>query len=70
MNIVMVMGLALFATFFGAGNLIFPPYLGRSVGSSWLTGFAGFFIMDVGLATLGVRCCVLRRCPCADDSSE
>lgn len=61
MNIVMVMGLALFATFFGAGNLIFPPYLGRIVGSSWLTGFAGFFIMDVGLATLGVLAVVMNR---------
>lgn len=61
MNIVMLMGLALFATFFGAGNLIFPPYLGRSVGSSWLTGFAGFFIMDVGLATLGVLAVVMNQ---------
>ena len=26
----MVVGFALFAMFFGAGNLIFPPYLGVS----------------------------------------
>lgn len=25
---ILVIGLALFAMFFGAGNLIFPPYLG------------------------------------------
>ena len=45
-----LMGLALFATQFGAGNLIFPPFLGRNTGSGWLIGFLGFFIMDVGLA--------------------
>ena len=28
------MGLALFAAQFGAGNLIFPPFLGRETGSS------------------------------------
>ncbi|MGN1383492.1 MAG: branched-chain amino acid transport system II carrier protein [Eubacterium sp.] len=61
LNIVMIMGLALFATFFGAGNLIFPPYLGRNVGSSWMTGFIGFFIMDVGLATMGVLAVVMNQ---------
>ena len=40
------MGLALFAAQFGAGNLIFPPFLGRETGSSWISGFMGFFIMD------------------------
>lgn len=48
------MGLALFATQFGAGNLIFPPFLGRNTGSDWFTGFIGFFIMDVGLAAAAV----------------
>nr|WP_330361174.1 branched-chain amino acid transport system II carrier protein [Clostridioides difficile] len=33
---VIVIGFALFAMFFGAGNLIFPPYLGVLSGSSWL----------------------------------
>ncbi|MCI8424427.1 MAG: hypothetical protein HFJ72_02015, partial [Adlercreutzia sp.] len=28
----LVVGLALFAMFFGAGNLIFPPYLGMESG--------------------------------------
>ena len=48
----LIMGFALFATFFGAGNLIFPPFLGRETGASWFMGFMGFFIMDVGLGVL------------------
>lgn len=51
---VMVVGFALFAMFFGAGNLIFPPFLGLVSGSSWLTGFAGFVLADVGLALLAI----------------
>ncbi|HSQ88652.1 branched-chain amino acid transport system II carrier protein, partial [Romboutsia sp.] len=51
---VVIIGFALFAMFFGAGNLIFPPYLGVVSGSSWLTGFGGFLLADVGLALLAV----------------
>ena len=47
-------GFALFAMFFGAGNLIFPPQLGVLSGTEWFSGFFSFFIMDAGLATLGV----------------
>ncbi|MBF1331678.1 MAG: branched-chain amino acid transport system II carrier protein, partial [Mogibacterium diversum] len=39
--IIVTMGLALFATQFGAGNLIFPPFLGQQTGSNWLVGFLG-----------------------------
>ena len=56
-----LMGLALFATQFGAGNLIFPPFLGRNTGSGWLVGFLGFFIMDVGLAAASVASVVANR---------
>lgn len=55
------MGLALFAAQFGAGNLIFPPFLGRNTGSGWLVGFLGFFIMDVGLAAAAVLSVVANR---------
>ena len=55
------MGLALFAAQFGAGNLIFPPFLGRETGSSWISGFMGFFIMDVGLAAIAIASVVLNR---------
>ena len=49
-----LMGLTLFATFFGAGNLIFPPFLGRATGEAWMTGFLGFTLMDVGLGVLAI----------------
>lgn len=49
-----VIGLALFAMFFGAGNLIFPPYLGTNAGSEWFLGFMCFFIADVGLALVAI----------------
>lgn len=55
------MGLALFATQFGAGNLIFPPFLGRGTGEEWITGFLGFLIMDVGLAAAAVLSVVINK---------
>ncbi|MBS4179422.1 branched-chain amino acid transport system II carrier protein [Lederbergia citrea] len=42
-----IIGLALFATFFGAGNLIFPPFLGLQSGTDWLSGSMGFIISGV-----------------------
>ncbi|WP_075809291.1 branched-chain amino acid transport system II carrier protein [Paraclostridium sordellii] len=50
----LVIGFALFAMFFGAGNLIFPPYLGVVSGEYWLLGFCGFVLADVGLALLAI----------------
>lgn len=38
---VFFIGLAFFATYFGAGNLIFPPFLGLETGDLWITGVAG-----------------------------
>ncbi|MGN1032736.1 MAG: branched-chain amino acid transport system II carrier protein [Intestinibacter sp.] len=49
-----VVGFAAFAIFFGAGNLIFPPYLGLRTGSSWMIAFIGFVIGDVLLALAGL----------------
>ena len=51
---VIVIGFALFSMFFGAGNVVFPPYLGLEAGPEWLTGFATYFIADIGLALLGM----------------
>ncbi|HBG4413190.1 TPA: branched-chain amino acid transport system II carrier protein [Clostridioides difficile] len=51
---VIVFGFALFAMFFGAGNLIFPPYLGIITGPEWLIAFLGFTFADAGLALLAV----------------
>ena len=57
---IMITGFALFAMFFGAGNLIFPPYLGLITGNSWLTGFTGFILADVGLSLLAIL--AIARC--------
>ena len=51
---VLVIGFAMFAMFFGAGNLIFPPYLGMVGGDQWFIGFLTFVIADGGLAVLTV----------------
>ena len=47
-------GLMLFALFFGAGNLIFPPFLGVISGTKWFVSFMAFLFADGGLALLGV----------------
>jgi len=49
---IMVVGFALFSMFFGAGNVIFPPHLGLESGSQWVTGFASYFVADIGLAIM------------------
>lgn len=54
MKDIAVIGLALFAMFFGAGNLIFPPYLGTNAGSRWFLSFMCFFVADVGLALVAI----------------
>lgn len=51
---IIVVGFALFSMFFGAGNVIFPPYLGMGAGPQWLAGFSAYFIADIGLALLGM----------------
>ncbi len=51
---IVVIGVALFAMFFGAGNLIFPPQLGVVSGSSWLQAIMGFFTTDVSLSILAI----------------
>lgn len=50
----LVIGLALFAMFFGAGNLIFPPFLGMESGWEWPVGLACFVFVDVVISCIGV----------------
>ncbi|HWQ59436.1 MAG TPA: branched-chain amino acid transport system II carrier protein [Clostridia bacterium] len=45
-----LLGFAVFAMFFGAGNLIFPPYLGLETGSQWFSGFLCFIAVECGMA--------------------
>lgn len=49
---IIVVGFALFAIFFGAGNLIFPVYLGLNAGQNWFSSMAGFVLTDPFLAVL------------------
>ncbi|MFF6017791.1 branched-chain amino acid transport system II carrier protein [Lysinibacillus fusiformis] len=49
-----IVGLALFAIFFGAGNLIFPPSIGNSAGVSWISALMGFSLTGVILPVLAV----------------
>lgn len=44
----------LFSLFFGAGNLIFPPFLGQSAGENTPLAMIGFLITAVVLPVLGV----------------
>lgn len=52
---IIIIGFALFSMFFGAGNLIFPPFIGMTSGSNWLTSFLGFVIADVGIILLSIN---------------
>ena len=47
-------GFTLFSMFFGAGNLIFPPFLGAQAGANTWFAFAGFAMSAIGLPVLGV----------------
>ncbi|MGE7764977.1 branched-chain amino acid transport system II carrier protein [Peribacillus sp. NPDC096540] len=50
----LIFGFALFAVFFGAGNLIFPPSIGLVSGADWLPALVGFTLTGVVLPILGV----------------
>lgn len=49
-----IIGAALFAMFFGAGNLIFPPAIGLKAGNEWFMSLLGFIITGIGLPVLGI----------------
>lgn len=53
------LGFALFAMFFGAGNLILPPFIGLKTGDQWFTAIAGFFTTGIVSPFLGVLTVVL-----------
>lgn len=49
-----IIGLALFSTFFGAGNLIFPPAVGLESGTSWGWGAFGLLLSAIILPVLSI----------------
>lgn len=49
-----ILGFALFALYFGAGNLIFPPSIGLASGSEWVSSLLGFSIAGILLPLLSV----------------
>jgi len=51
---ILIVGFALFSMFFGAGNLILPPYLGVKAGEVWSLVTIGFFITAVFIPILGI----------------
>jgi LIVCS family branched-chain amino acid:cation transporter len=57
---VFVIGFALFSMFFGAGNVVFPPYLGLESGHQWFLGFLCYYLADIGLALLALSA-ILRQ---------
>lgn len=53
-NKMLLVSFMLFSLFFGAGNLIFPPFLGQSAGEQTPFALLGFLITAVVLPVLGV----------------
>ncbi|MBH1960880.1 MAG: branched-chain amino acid transport system II carrier protein [Flavobacteriia bacterium] len=53
------LGFALFAMFFGAGNLILPPFIGLKSGTEWFAAVGGFFTTGIVAPFLGVLTVVL-----------
>lgn len=51
---ILSISLLLFAIFFGAGNMIFPPLLGLSSGENMWISISGFIVTDVGLSLLAI----------------
>lgn len=50
----LIIGFALFAMFFGAGNVLLPPFIGLKAGTSFYMSIAGFVLTGVGLPLLAL----------------
>lgn len=51
---IFIIGFALFSMFFGAGNVIFPPFLGLNAGPEWILGYVCYYMADIGLALVAL----------------
>lgn len=52
------LSLMLFALFFGAGNMIFPPAMGQAAGTNVWAALAGYIATDVGLPLITIAAVV------------
>ncbi len=57
----LLIGSLLFGLFFGAGNLIFPVYMGQIAGANMPLATLGFLVTGVGLPVLGVVASAISR---------
>ena len=51
---ILQVGLMLFSSFFGAGNLIFQPALGKAADDHIWSAAIGFCVTGVGMPLLGI----------------
>lgn len=51
---VIIIGFAIFAIYFGAGNLIFPPFIGSQAGDQWPAALLGMTLTGIALPILAV----------------
>lgn len=51
---IFILGFAIFAMFFGSGNLVFPLQIGQTTNSLWFFGFLGIFVSGILLPFAGV----------------
>ena len=58
-KVLLPVGMMLFSSFFGAGNLIFPPVMGQGAGTNLLPALLGFLITGVGMPLLGITAVAL-----------
>jgi LIVCS family branched-chain amino acid:cation transporter len=49
-----IYGFAIFAMFFGSGNLVFPFQIGQASGNYWIAGFLGLFLTGIILPFFGL----------------
>lgn len=57
----LIYGFAIFAMFFGSGNIVFPIEIGYHTGASWIYGYLGLIITAVLLPFLGLFVIKLHR---------
>lgn len=51
---VLTLGLALFAMFFGSGNVIFPPFLGMQTAPNWFVAIFAYLAVDIIIAVFSI----------------